>query len=219
MPIGRRALLSTLAALPLFAACAGFEGATMLSPPEPAPPPDIPPLDYGAFTDGGHRVPAVDLARIPEQFHRQVVPVETAEQAGTVVIDTAARHLFLVLGNGWALRYGISVGRDGFGWSGVTFVHARRSWPTWTPPPEMIRRQPELARWAGGQPGGPSNPLGARAIYLVDAAGVDRGYRIHGTPEWRSIGSAASSGCFRMLNHDVIDLYDRVRRGTKVVVV
>ncbi len=217
MTISRRALLSLLA-LPLAAGCDGFEGATMLSTAEPAPPPAVPPLSYAALIDGGHRLPAVDLAQIPPEFHRQVAAFATDEAPGTVVVDPAARHLFLVLGEGWALRYGISVGRDGFGWSGVTYVAGRRAWPVWTPPPEMIRRQPELARWAGGQPGGPSNPLGARAIYLVDAAGIDRGYRIHGTPDWRSIGQAASSGCFRMLNHDVIDLADRVQRGTKVLV-
>lgn len=211
MPTRRHLLLAALA-LPGLAGCDPF------APPPPPPPPEIAPLAYSSMSDGGHRIPAVDLARIPLEFHRQVVPDATGEAPGAVVIDTAARHLHLVLGDGWVLRYGIGVGREGFGWAGVAAVAAMRHWPTWTPPPEMIRRQPDLARWAEGQPGGPSNPLGARAIYLVDEQGIDRGYRVHGTPEWRSIGKAASSGCFRMLNQDVIDLFGRVARGTRVVV-
>jgi len=207
----RRNLLVVSLALPALAGCVAVE-------PPPPPPPEILPLSYSTMSDAGHRIPAVDLTRIPLEYHRQVVPWAMAEGPGTVVIDTTARHLFLVLGDGYALRYGISVGREGFGWRGVAQVSALRPWPSWTPPPEMIRRQPDLARWAEGQPGGPANPLGARAIYLVDEAGIDRGYRIHGTPEWRSIGKAASSGCFRMLNQDVIDLYGRVLRGTRVVV-
>lgn len=214
MPISRRVVLAGLA-LPLLSGCE--EIVTQAAPARSAPP-EIPPLSYAAMMDGGHRVPAVDLAQIPPEFHRQVVEFPGTEPPGTVVIDTAARHLHLVLDPWWALRYGIGVGREGFGWTGLCYVSGRRAWPTWTPPPEMIRRQPELARWAGGRPGGPDNPLGARAIYLVDARGIDRGYRIHGTPEWRSIGTAASSGCFRMINHDVIDLYDRVARGTRVIV-
>jgi lipoprotein-anchoring transpeptidase ErfK/SrfK len=109
------------------------------------------------------------------------------------------------------------VGRAGFEWSGVANVVSRKPWPTWTPPPEMIARKPELAKWEKGQPGGPTNPLGARALYLK-TNGVDYGYRIHGTPEWQSIGSNASSGCIRMINQDVIDLYNRVPDGAKVIV-
>jgi len=210
LPTRRQLVLSALA-LPALAGCAAFV-------PPPPPPPEITALSYSTMSDAGHRIPGVDLARIPLEFHRQVVADPATEAPGTVVIDTALRHLTLVLGDGWALRYGIGVGREGFGWTGVATVAAMRPWPVWTPPPEMIRRQPDLARWAEGQPGGPANPLGARAIYLVDEAGVDRGYRIHGTPEWRSIGTAASSGCFRMLNQDVIDLYGRVVRGTRVLV-
>lgn len=116
-----------------------------------------------------------------------------------------------------AMRYGIAVGRSGFEWSGVAQVAEKKPWPTWTPPPEMIARDPRKAKWADGQPGGPSNPLGARAIYLK-TNGVDYGYRIHGTPEWESIGRNASSGCIRMINQDVIDLYSRVQGGEKVVV-
>jgi hypothetical protein len=125
--------------------------------------------------------------------------------------------LYFVTGNNRAIRYGIAVGRDGFEWSGEALVTERKPWPTWTPPPEMIERKPELAEWEDGQPGGPTNPLGARALYLT-TNGVDYGYRIHGTPEWDSIGSNASSGCIRMINQDVIDLYNRVPPNAKVIV-
>jgi hypothetical protein len=115
------------------------------------------------------------------------------------------------------VRYGIAVGRAGFQWSGEALITGRKTWPTWTPPKEMIERKPELAKWEKGQPGGLENPLGARALYLT-TNGVDYGYRIHGTPEWNSIGKNASSGCIRMINQDVMDLFDRVPDGTKVVV-
>ncbi len=177
----------------------------------------LPDQSYDARSDGVHRIAAVPTEQVDTQFLRQVVTIRTEEEPGTIIIDTAARHLFYILDDRHAIRYGIGVGRDGFAWSGVAEVRGVGRWPTWTPPPEMIRRQPELARWADGQPGGPTNPLGARAIYLTEN-GVDRGYRIHGTPEWRSIGQAASSGCIRMFNQDVIDLAARVERGAKVIV-
>lgn len=184
----------------------------------PPPAPEIAPLGYEQVQDGAHRINAVPLEQVPESFRRQVVAYETEAEPGTLIVDTGTRHLNLVLEDGYALQYGISVGKEGFGWRGETVVSHRRSWPTWTPPPEMIKRTPSLERWKDGQPGGPTNPLGARAIYLADADGNDTGYRIHGTPEWQSIGQAASSGCFRMINHDVIDLFGRVSAGTKVIV-
>ena len=116
-----------------------------------------------------------------------------------------------------AIRYGISVGKAGFQWSGEALITGRKPWPTWTPPKEMIERKPELSKWEKGQPGGLDNPLGARALYLT-TNGIDYGYRIHGTPEWKSIGRNASSGCIRMINQDVIDLYERVPDNTKVIV-
>ena len=122
-----------------------------------------------------------------------------------------------MLGGGKAVRYGIGVGREGFEWKGTARVGAKRPWPVWTPPSAMIRRQPELAKWRGGMPGGPQNALGARALYLHNKGG-DSGYRLHGTPEWWSIGKAMSSGCIRMMNQDVIDLYDRASVGAKVIV-
>jgi lipoprotein-anchoring transpeptidase ErfK/SrfK len=177
----------------------------------------LPDQSYAPRPDGAHRIATVPTERVDPQYLRQVVAIRTEEAPGTIIIDTAARHLFFILDDRHAIRYGIGVGREGFDWQGVAEVRGVGRWPTWTPPPEMIARQPELARWADGQPGGPSNPLGARAIYLTEN-GIDRGYRIHGTPEWHSIGQAASSGCIRMFNQDVIDLSARVSRGAKVIV-
>ena len=176
------------------------------------------PVPYVATKDGPHSLPAIPLDKVNPAFQRTLVPNPVRTEApGTIVIDTANRFLYLVQDEASALRYGISVGREGFDWKGEAVVSRFAQWPTWTPPPEMIKRQPELAKWAEGQPGGPRNPLGARAIYLTQG-GVDTGYRIHGTPEWSSIGRAASSGCIRMVNQDVIDLYGRVQKGAKVIV-
>lgn len=192
--------------------------AALLAGCEAPPVPDTPaPVPHVALKDGGHALPAIPPGRVPAHLQRTLVATPAAEPPGTVIIDTAARYLYLVQDDRSALRYGISVGREGFDWSGEAVVDRKRQWPGWTPPPEMIRRQPELARWANGQPPGPRNPLGARAIYLAQD-GRDTGYRIHGTPEWASIGHAASSGCIRMINQDVIDLFDRVPVGAKVIV-
>ena len=172
---------------------------------------------YVARKDGAFTLPAIDVAKVPTQFRRQSVAFATDEAPGTIIINPASRVLHLVTGKNKAIRYGIAVGRAGFEWSGVAVVSERKQWPTWTPPPEMIARKPELAKFEKGQPGGLTNPLGARALYLT-SNGVDYGYRIHGTPEWQSIGSNASSGCIRMINQDVIDLFDRVPSGAKVIV-
>ena len=177
------------------------------------------PVPYVARADGAFTIPAVPSDKVHPGFQRTLVAFASDEAPGTVIIDTQARWLYLVQDERSALRYGISVGREGFEWSGEAVVNRKTHWPTWRPPPEMVARQPELARWAeGGQPPGPRNPLGARAIYLADDKGRDTGYRIHGTPEWWSIGRAASSGCIRMVNQDVVDLYDRVPVGAKVIV-
>lgn len=172
---------------------------------------------YLATSDNGIAIPAIDPAKVPQQFQRQVVDFPTTEAPGTVIINTGARQLYFITGNGKAIRYGIAVGKAGFEWSGEARVTNRRAWPTWTPPPEMIERNPKLSKWEKGQPGGPTNPLGARALYLT-TNGVDYGYRIHGTPDWWSIGKNASSGCIRMINQDVLDLYGRVPDGAKVIV-
>lgn len=141
---------------------------------------------------------------------REVVPYNGRHAPGTIVVSTSERRLYYVLGNGRAIRYGIGVGRPGFTWSGVKTVTAKREWPDWRPPPQMLKRRPDLPRY---MPGGPDNPLGARALYLGNSL-----YRIHGSNEPDTIGQAVSSGCIRMMNEDVIDLYDRVRVGTKVIV-
>ncbi|MGQ7790816.1 L,D-transpeptidase [Faunimonas sp. B44] len=168
-------------------------------------------------TNEPHRVAPVDLSQIPPQFHRQIVANATGEPPGTLVVDPGARFLYLVMPNGEAMRYGVGVGREGFAWSGVARVGRKAKWPRWTPPAAMQRRDPFAAKWAGGMPGGPQNPLGARALYLY-RNGRDTLYRIHGTPEPHSIGRAVSSGCIRLLNADIIDLYDRVPIGARVVV-
>jgi lipoprotein-anchoring transpeptidase ErfK/SrfK len=141
---------------------------------------------------------------------RTTVSFPGNHRPGTIVIRTSERRLYVVLGNGQALRYGIGVGRDGFGWSGVKTVSAKREWPDWTPPEQMLRRRPDLPRHMAG---GPDNPLGARALYLGSSL-----YRIHGSNEPETIGQAVSSGCFRLTNADVIDLYDRVQLGATVIV-
>ncbi len=141
---------------------------------------------------------------------RTTVSFAENHRPGTIVIKTRERRLYLVLGNGQALRYGIGVGRDGFGWSGVKRVSAKREWPDWTPPAQMLKRRPDLPRHMAG---GPDNPLGARALYLGSSL-----YRIHGSNEPETIGQAVSSGCFRLTNADVIDLYERVPVGATVIV-
>ena len=147
---------------------------------------------------------------IPARLRRQIVEYSTTEAAGTVIVDTPHTYLYFVLGGGKAVRYGIGVGRDGFTWSGVKTIERKSEWPDWLPPADMLHRQPYLPRFMAG---GPGNPLGARAMYLSGSV-----YRIHGTNKPSSIGTHVSSGCIRMLNEDVIDLYGRTHVGTKVVV-
>ena len=151
-----------------------------------------------------------DQSEAPANFRRQVVDYRTHEAPGTIVIDTPNTHLYFVLGNGKAIRYGIGVGREGFTWSGTQTISRKAEWPDWTPPAEMIARQPYLPRYMAG---GPGNPLGARAMYLGNTI-----YRIHGTNDPSTIGGRVSSGCIRLTNEDVTDLYSRVNIGTKVVV-
>jgi len=155
-------------------------------------------------------VPTPEEELLPAEYRPQPVFFRSNEAPGTIVIHTDERFLYVVQGNGRAIRYGIGVGRDGFQWQGLLKVSRKQEWPDWRPPPEMIQRQPYLPRFMAG---GKGNPLGARALYLGDTV-----YRIHGTNQPRTIGHAVSSGCFRLVNRDVIDLYDRVPVGTKVVV-
>jgi lipoprotein-anchoring transpeptidase ErfK/SrfK len=153
---------------------------------------------------------ADDSFELDPQFRKQVVYYRSSEAPGTIIVVTAERHLYLVQGNGRAIRYGIGVGREGFTWQGLVNITRKAEWPDWTPPPEMIQRQPYLPRFMAG---GPGNPLGARAMYLGTTV-----YRIHGTNRPDTIGTAVSSGCFRLVNRDVADLYERVPVGTKVII-
>jgi lipoprotein-anchoring transpeptidase ErfK/SrfK len=173
--------------------------------------------NYSALNDGGYGLPSIPTGKIAQEFRRQTVRYATDEKPGTIIVDTGERHLYFVSGNGQAVRYGIGVGREGFTWNGTARIGLKREWPAWTPPKEMIARKPELAKFAGGMEPGITNPLGARAMYLFNKRG-DMGYRLHGTPEWWSIGKAMSSGCIRLLNQDIIDLYERTEVGAKVIV-
>ena len=180
-------------------------------PPQPAYDPRralLPPMDPQQSMRQDYAEPA--RPSLDPKYEKQTVEYHGREGAGTIVIDTPNKFLFLVQGDGRALRYGIGVGRPGFTWSGVKTISAKKEWPAWTPPPEMLARRPDLPRHMEG---GPQNPLGARAMYLGSSL-----YRIHGSNEPWTIGTNVSSGCIRMRNQDVIDLYGRVNVGTRVVV-
>lgn len=175
--------------------------------------------NYAARQEETHPMPAMKLDSIKPEFRRTEVAYETAQSPGTIVVDTPARRLYYVLGDGKAIRYAISVGKEGRELRGNAYVGRKAEWPSWTPTANMIRRDPGKNRkFAGGVPGGLNNPLGARALYLYRGGG-DTNFRIHGTNQPSSIGYAMSSGCIRMLNHDVIDLYSRAGVGTKVLVI
>src|SRR6516162_4009063 len=193
------------AAAVVVAAATSFATSAFASPFFPFGPPNQAPVA---------QMPAYEAtdesAELPARFKRQIVDYRTGELPGTIVIDTPNTYLYLVLGNGKAMRYGIGVGREGFTWAGVQNITKKAEWPDWTPPPEMIERQPYLPRFMAG---GPGNPLGARAMYLGGSV-----YRIHGTNDPSTIGQRVSSGCIRLTNDDVTDLYSRVNLGTKVIV-
>ncbi len=172
---------------------------------------------YGATVDGGREVEALDFRVIDRQYLRHYVAWSGDERPGSIVVDPYDRFLYLVQNDGRAIRYGVGVGREGFGWSGRATIGRKGVWPTWTPPHEMTLRDKAAAKWAGGMPGGPDNPLGARALYLFQGS-KDTLYRIHGNNEPASIGKAVSSGCIRMLNQDIIDLHRRVPTGASVTV-
>lgn len=239
--LSRRTFLIGSASLSLgLAGCAERQPAAELAPslePAPAEPVSLVTseplpepgrrLDYAAIyakTDAGaFPVPAVDRTKVDHAFLRAEVAYPTGEAPGTIVVDPHAHYLYLVEDGGRATRYGVGVGREGFGWSGEAMVKTKQEWPDWYPPKEMLARQPELnakmSQLQGGigMPGGPGNPLGARAMYLWQG-NKDTLFRIHGTVEPWTIGKSASSGCIRMINQDVMDLYDRTPEGTKVVV-
>jgi lipoprotein-anchoring transpeptidase ErfK/SrfK len=204
-PDSRRAFVAAA----ITAGVIAFTGSAAAAPLQPLfpffPTVEQPPIAQGAPSDDQDAT-----TELPSRFKRQIVAYQTHEAAGTVIIDTPNTYLYYVLGGGQAIRYGIGVGRDGFTWSGVQTITKKAEWPDWTPPPEMIARQPYLPRHMAG---GPGNPLGARAMYLGGTV-----YRIHGTNAPSSIGTHVSSGCIRLTNQDVTDLYSRVNVGTKVIV-
>jgi lipoprotein-anchoring transpeptidase ErfK/SrfK len=158
-----------------------------------------------------------DREKVAAQYRPRTVKYKTTETPGTIIIESDKKFLYLILEDGKARRYGVGVGKDGFRWAGTATIKRKAKWPKWTPTKEQIERIPNYKQWADGYPGGPYNPLGARALYLFDG-NRDTQYRIHGTTEPFTIGKRVSSGCLRMLNVDVADLYERVPIGTKVIV-
>ena len=201
MPISRRGLL---AGLPLLlAGCASTYNEQQ---------------NYAAVPEEEFPLHRVPIDKIKPELRRQQVAFSGNYAPGTVVVDTPAKRAYYVLGGGQAIRYGVGVGRAGMALSGNAYVGRKAEWPSWTPTPNMQRREERYRKLAGGLPGGPNNPLGARAMYLY-RSGNDTMFRLHGTNQPESIGHAMSSGCIRMMNHDVIDLYNRVQVGAKVVVI
>lgn len=176
-----------------------------------------PDVMYAAVQEGPYTLSAIPYDKVPKQFLRQIVPNPTGEPPGTIVVSLKDHFLYFIQPDGDALRYGVGIGAAGFQWSGRANVQFKREWPRWTPPAEMIGRKPELVEYRNGMEPGPTNPLGARALYIYQN-GRDTGYRIHGSPEWWSIGQSMSSGCIRLMNQDIIDLYNRVPVGTPIVV-
>ncbi|CDN53262.1 ErfK/YbiS/YcfS/YnhG family protein [Neorhizobium galegae bv. officinalis bv. officinalis str. HAMBI 1141] len=174
--------------------------------------------NYAALPNEQFPLKTVPVENIKPELRRTEVAYVTPHAAGTVVVDTPARRAYYILGNGRAIRYGVGVGRAGLALAGNAYVGRKAEWPTWTPTENMQRREERYRKLAGGMPGGPNNPLGARAMYLY-RGGNDTHFRIHGTNQPQSIGLAMSSGCIRMMNHDVVDLYSRVNVGAKVVVI
>ena len=216
----RRAFIAVMASVAL-TGCASTQESTRVVPVKPPEPKPVLPAMYRAMPNERFPIPAVDVSNLDRRLWRQVVDYPTTERIGTLVVDTPAKYLYLVMEEGTAMRYGIGVGRGGFSWSGRATIAYKRKWPTWTPPAEMIKREPELAPYSaanGGMPPSLDNPLGARALYIFQD-GRDTLYRLHGTNQAWSIGKAVSSGCIRLLNQDVIDLYGRVPDGTPIRVI
>lgn len=232
--LSRRNFLSLigLSSATLLAGCATNGTAPVRNAPFPSAPEKQLPLSpssftdeelsvmYGSVEDGGYVIPAIPYKQIDPRFYRQRVMNPTGEPAGTVVVDTRERFLYLVEKGGTAMRYGVGIGRAGFDWQGEGVIQWRQKWPKWTPPEEMIKRQPNLRKYSaenGSMAPGLQNPLGSRALYIFQN-GADTLYRLHGSPEWKSIGKAASSGCVRLMNQDVLDLYERVPNKARIVV-
>ena len=217
----RRTLLAggaSLAALALAGCSTAGSRTRLVAEDEPVRVPSDVLAMYAEVPDEPFPVPAAPIEKLAPQYWRQMVDDPTGEQPGTVVVDTANRYLYLVADGGKAMRYGVGIGRDGFSWSGRARIAYKRAWPTWTPPSDMIGRQPELEKYRHGMAPGFDNPLGPRALYIFKD-GKDTLYRVHGNPDVRAIGQAVSSGCVRLLNQDVIDLYNRVPSGSPILVI
>lgn len=172
---------------------------------------------YGPVPDKKFPIPAADVSKVDPKYYRRTVRYDTQEAPGTIIVDPAHYYVYRVEGGGNATRYGANVGREGFLWSGEAYVGRKAEWPTWTPPKEMILRQPEARKYAGGMPGGPDNPLGARTLYLYQK-GVYTLYTIYSTSDPETIGTNLTSGCTGLLTQDMIDLYSRTPVNTKVIV-
>ncbi|TKT78427.1 L,D-transpeptidase [Aquamicrobium sp. LC103] len=228
--LNRRGVLLGLAGLPLAAGCSQVMNlgdtlnldytTTGAIRPSISVDPNItdPEKMYAAISEGPYSLPAVPYQKVPAKYRRQIVPDRTGEAPGTIVVDTKEHLLYLTQPGGDAIRYGVGIGKAGFEWSGRAGIQYKKKWPVWTPPAEMIARRPELVKYTNGQEGGPTNPLGARALYIFKD-GQDTLYRVHGSPEWWSIGQSMSSGCVRLINQDIIDLYERVPAGAPIVVI
>lgn len=220
--LGRRQFLAgaaTLSALAL-AGCATTappKVAAVAAPVRHPVPPEVQ-MMYGPVYDEEFPLRAADMSLVDPIYWRQEVIDPTGEKPGTVIVDTPNRFLYHVGQDGMATRYGVGIGRDGYAWSGRAHIAYKKKWPTWTPPSEMIGRQPELEQYRRGMPPGIDNPLGARTLY-IHQGNVDTIYRIHGNPDERSIGKAVSSGCVRLLQQDIIHLYDNVKSGSTLVVI
>ena len=218
--VNRRWLIGSLGAAAALAACAPLPPPVVPTRPARLPAANVDASTlaiYDARQDGPHLIESVDLSQIHPRFLRREVDYPGREAAGSIVVDVDQRYLYLILPGGRAMRYGVGVGREeAFNFSGVAVIQRKAEWPRWIPTPDMIKRDPErYAQWKGGMDGGPENPLGARALYLY-RDGKDTYYRLHGTNEPYSIGTMVSSGCVRLLNQDIIDLYERVAVGAKV---
>jgi len=219
----RRAWLGGVASLAAVAAagCTSTARVPLIeaadAPPQPPAFPDEVVAMYRGMPEERFPIPPADLERLDARYVRAVVEYPTDERLGTVIVDTAQRYLYHVLPSGMATRYGVGIGRSGFAWSGRAHIAYKREWPVWTPPSDMIEREPRLEKWRYGHPPGIDNPLGARALY-IHQGNRDTLYRIHGTSEAWTIGQAVSSGCVRLLHQDVIHLHDNVQPGSAIVV-
>jgi len=217
MPITRRIFLLSGVGLALSACVQDGTEEGIVAEPAGSGLASLTNTSYGARPDEPYPIPAVDLKKLKPKYRRRIVDFPTAEVPGTIVVDTPNRFLYLVLGGGKAMRYGVGIGRDGFTWGGRGRIQYKRAWPRWTPPGEMIARQPELEKYRNGMDAALDNPLGARALYIFQN-GQDTLYRLHGTQDAASIGRAVSSGCVRLINQDIIDLYNRARPGATIIV-